>query len=65
MRNSPSFLSCIGKRTKEGCNRGSEVETVHSGYDEEGPVPPTKQKESGRRGSCEKEFVSTKSSECV
>jgi len=23
--------SCIGKRTKEGCDRGSEVEPVHSG----------------------------------
>jgi len=31
MNNSPSFLSCIGKRSKEGCNRGSKVETVHSG----------------------------------
>jgi len=30
MKNS-SVLSCIGKRTKEGCDRGSEVETVHSG----------------------------------
>jgi len=30
MKNS-SFLSCIGKRKKEGCDRGSEVETVHSG----------------------------------
>jgi len=29
MKNSPSFLSCIGKSTKEGCDRGSEVETVH------------------------------------
>jgi len=28
--NSPSVLSCIGKRTKKGCDRGSEVETVHS-----------------------------------
>jgi len=26
-----SVLSCIGKRTKEGCDRGSEGETVHSG----------------------------------
>jgi len=26
-----SVLSCIGKRTREGCNRGSEVGTVHSG----------------------------------
>jgi len=24
-KNSPSVLSCISKRTKEGCNRGSEV----------------------------------------
>jgi len=31
MKNSPSFLSCIGRRAKEGCDRGSEVETVHSG----------------------------------
>jgi len=30
MKNSPSVLSSIGKRTK-GCDRGSEVETVHSG----------------------------------
>jgi len=25
MKNYPSFLSCIGKRTKQGCDRGSEV----------------------------------------
>jgi len=31
MNNSYSVLSCIGKRTKEGCDRDSEVETVHSG----------------------------------
>jgi len=30
-KNSPSVLSCIGKRTREGFDRGSEVETVHSG----------------------------------
>jgi len=24
-KNSPSVLSCIGKRTREGCDRGSEV----------------------------------------
>jgi len=29
MKNSPSVLCCIGKRTREGCDRGSEVETVH------------------------------------
>jgi len=28
MKNSRSFLSCIGKRTKKGCDRGSEVETI-------------------------------------
>jgi len=31
MKNSPSVLSCIGKRIKEGCDRGSEVGTVYSG----------------------------------
>jgi len=31
MKNSLSVLSCIGKRTKDGCDRGSEVETVHNG----------------------------------
>jgi len=61
-KNSSSVLSCIGKRTKEGCNRGSEVETVHSGRDGEGPVPPRKPKESRRKGSCETDFVSKKSS---
>jgi len=30
-KNSPSVLSCIDKRTKEGCDRGSDVGTVHSG----------------------------------
>jgi len=32
-KNSPSVLSCIGKRTRKGCDRGSEVWTVHSGRD--------------------------------
>jgi len=31
-----SVLSCIDKRTREGCDRGSEVRTVHSGRDGEG-----------------------------
>jgi len=30
MKNSPSVLSCIGKRTREGCNLGNEVGTVHN-----------------------------------
>jgi len=34
-----SILSCIGKRTREDCVRGSEVRTVHSGRDGEFPVP--------------------------
>jgi len=65
MKNSSSVLSCMGKRTTEGCNRGSEIGTVHSGRDREGPVPPRKPKESGRRGSCEKNFVPKKSSGCA
>jgi len=31
IKNSPSVLSCIGKRTRESCDRGSEVGTVHNG----------------------------------
>jgi len=61
---SPSVLSCIGKTTREGCDRGREVGTVHSRYDGEGTVPLRKSKESGRRGSYEKDFVSTKSRDC-
>jgi len=38
-KNSPSVLSCIGKRTKESCDRGSEVRTVQSGRCGEGPIP--------------------------
>jgi len=30
-KNTSSILSCIGKRKKEGCDRGSEVGTVQSG----------------------------------
>jgi len=30
-KNSPFVLSCIDKRTKQACDRGSEVGTVHSG----------------------------------
>jgi len=30
-KNFPSVLSYIGKRTREGCDRGSKVVTVHSG----------------------------------
>jgi len=53
-KNSSSGLSCIGKRTREGCDRGSEVGTVHNGQDGEGPVPLRKPKEPGRSESCDK-----------
>jgi len=36
-KNFPSVLSCIGKKTKEGCYRDSEVGTVHSGRGVKGP----------------------------
>jgi len=42
-KNSPA-LSCIGKRTREGCDRSSEVRSVHSGRGGEGPVPQRKPK---------------------
>jgi len=64
-KNSPSILSSKGKRTKEDCDRSSVVGTVHSGRDREGPVTPKKPKESGRRVSCEKDFVFKKSSGCA
>jgi len=53
-KNFPSVLSCIGKKTRKGCDRGSVVGTVHSGQNGEESVPPRKSKESGRRGSCER-----------
>jgi len=57
-KNSPFFLTCIDKRTKEeSCDRGKEVGIVHSGRDGEGAVPLKKPKESGKRGNCEKDFV--------
>jgi len=28
---SPSILSCIGKKTKDDCDRGSDIGIVHSG----------------------------------
>jgi len=40
----------LGKRTK-GCDRGSEVGTVHSGRGGKGPVPLRKPKKSGERES--------------
>jgi len=48
-KDSPFALSCLGKRTKEGCDRCNEVWTVHSGRGREGPVPLRKLKESGKK----------------
>jgi len=42
-----SVLSCIGKKTIKGCDRGSKVGTVHSGRD--GPVPLRKLAEKQER----------------
>jgi len=64
-KNSSSVLFCIGKRIREDCDRRSVFGTVHSGRDGVGPVSPMKPKESGKRGSCEKDFVSKKSSGCA
>jgi len=38
-----SVLSCIDKRTKEGCDRGSDVGTVISGRGGKVPLPLRKQ----------------------
>jgi len=40
-----SVLSYIGKRTKKGCDHGSEVSIVHSRQDKEWSVPLRKPKE--------------------
>jgi len=39
-KNSPYVLSCIGKRTREGCDRGSEILTIHTDETGIGPVSP-------------------------
>jgi len=48
-KNSPSVLSCIVQRTKEGCDSDSEVETIQSGRGGEEPVPLRKLKEPGKK----------------
>jgi len=53
-----SVLTCIDKRTREGCGCGSKVGTAHSGLDREGPVSLRKPKKSGGRENCKKDFVS-------
>jgi len=51
-KNYPSVLSYICEMTREGCHRGSEVGTVHSGRNGKGPIPLRKPKKSDRRESC-------------
>jgi len=46
--NSHSVVSCMDKRTKEGCDHGSEVSIIHSRRSGEGPVPLRNPKESGK-----------------
>jgi len=53
-----SVLSCIDKKKNVGCDRGSEVWTVQSERNEKEPVSLRKLKESDRRDSFEKDFVS-------
>jgi len=42
-KNSPSVLSCIGKWTKERCDRGSKGRTVYTGRGGEGPLRKPKE----------------------
>jgi len=60
-----SFLSCIVKQTKEGCDHDSEVWTVYSGQGKEGKTSPTKLKESGKSKNHEKDLISEKHSSCA
>jgi len=65
MKNSPSVLSCIRKRTREGCDRDSES-LDNSQRVRQGRTSSSEETEViwQERESCEKEFVS-KNSECV
>jgi len=47
-----SVLSCIGKSTNKGCDRGSEIGQFAADK-REGPVPPRKPKEYGKQESYE------------
>jgi len=50
-----SVLSCIDKRTKEGCDRDSAIRTVHNRLRRKGPIPPRRP---GKRKNCRRDFVS-------
>jgi len=54
-KNFSSILSCINKKTKEGCDHGSR--TVHNEQDGKGQFL-RKPKESGKKESYEKDFIS-------
>jgi len=49
---------------REGCDCGSEVETVHRGLDRKGPVPLRKSKNLAGEGIVRKISSPKKSSEC-
>jgi len=55
-------LSCIGKRAREDCDRGSEVGTVYNGRDHEGPVPLRNRRNVAEERVVKKVNVSKKSS---
>jgi len=57
-----SILSCIGKKTREGCDRGSEVGTGQSGREGKGQFLQRNRRNLVEEGICEKDFVSTKCS---
>jgi len=63
-KNSPSVLSCIGKRTREGFNRGSEFGSVKSGLGGERLVSE-KIEEIWPKRKLKKDSVSRWSSGCV
>jgi len=54
-KKSPFVLFCIGKRTREGCDRGSEVGTIHYRWGE-GPVLLRKPRKSGKKRIVRKNF---------
>jgi len=51
-KKSPSILMCLDKRTKEGCDLGSEVGTFHSGLGGEGPIPLRRPRGFNKRKNC-------------
>jgi len=52
-KNSFFVLSCISNKTRESCDRGSEVGTVHCERDGEGPVSPKRSQPTGQPIACQ------------